>query len=102
MRKKTIASRCCRLTSRYWRMAGVAAGGELGVGRLVTGGMSSARAAASDSDEYNIAAMVLLALETVTRAGSLALADDRGVSHAMIGDPARTHSVRLPAELVDF
>ncbi len=83
-------------------MAGVAAGGELGAGRLVTGGMSSARAAASDSDEYNIAAMMLLALETVTRAGSLALADDRGVTHATIGNPSRTHSVRLPQELVDF
>src|SRR5438270_11530292 len=25
MRKNTIASRCCRFASRYWRMAGVAA-----------------------------------------------------------------------------
>lgn len=45
--------------------------------------------------------MTLLALETVTRAGSLALAiDGRVVARA--GDPSRTHGARLPGELIAF
>jgi tRNA threonylcarbamoyladenosine biosynthesis protein TsaB len=45
--------------------------------------------------------MVVLALETVTRAGSLAVSID-GACHAMAGEPARTHAERLPGELIDF
>ena len=55
-----------------------------------------------DNREYNIAAMVILALETVTRAGSLALYSEGGPGPAMIGDSARTHGVRLPDELRRF
>lgn len=52
--------------------------------------------------EYNIAAMVILALETVTRAGSLALRADRGPETSMTGDPQRTHGVRLPEDIMRF
>ena len=72
-------------------MAGVAVCGAGGCGEVVTGGTASDRATALDHREYNIAAMVLLALETVTRAGSLALFTDRGVAQPHAGDPrART------------
>jgi tRNA threonylcarbamoyl adenosine modification protein YeaZ len=63
--------------------------------------------------EYNIARMVVLSLETVTRQGSVALLiekharvgekDARGgdeVCHARLGDASRTHGERLPAELL--
>ena len=43
--------------------------------------------------------MVVLALETVTRAGSVALFVD-GACHATVGDPGRTHGERLPGELL--
>jgi ribosomal-protein-alanine N-acetyltransferase len=43
--------------------------------------------------------MVVLALETVTRAGSLALAVD-GACHVHPGDPSRTHGERLPGEIL--
>jgi tRNA threonylcarbamoyl adenosine modification protein YeaZ/ribosomal-protein-alanine acetyltransferase len=49
--------------------------------------------------EYNIAVMVVLALETVSRAGSLALWQD-GASEALRGNPARSHAERLPGELL--
>lgn len=45
--------------------------------------------------------MVVLALETATRAGSVAVWVD-GVCHAQAGDPARTHGERLPGELLDL
>ncbi len=51
--------------------------------------------------EYNIGAMLVLALETATREGSVAVRD-RGVSHVPASvDPARTHAERLPGELLD-
>lgn len=45
--------------------------------------------------------MRILALETATRAGSLALFD-LGTTYAAVGDRTRTHGVRLPQELFDF
>jgi ribosomal-protein-alanine N-acetyltransferase len=45
--------------------------------------------------------MVVLALETATRQGSVAVSID-GVTHARDGDPQRTHGDRLPAELLDW
>ena len=45
--------------------------------------------------------MLVLALDTATRAGSVALVRD-GTAAAMAGDGARTHGERLPAELLDF
>ena len=45
--------------------------------------------------------MVVLALDTATRAGSHAAWID-GVCHAASGDPARTHAERLPAEATSW
>ena len=51
--------------------------------------------------EYNIGAMLVLALETATREGSVAVWD-HGQCHAPASaDPARTHAERLPGELLD-
>lgn len=52
--------------------------------------------------EYNIASMLLLALETVTRAGSLAICEGAGNCVSMAGDPGQTHGVRLPGEVIRF
>ena len=46
--------------------------------------------------------MVVLALETVTRAGSRRAVGRRRVRRAMSGDAARTHGERLPRELLDW
>jgi tRNA threonylcarbamoyl adenosine modification protein YeaZ/ribosomal-protein-alanine acetyltransferase len=48
-----------------------------------------------------LAAVVILAIETATRAGSLALLDG-STCVAAAGDPIRTHGERLPAEAVEF
>jgi N6-L-threonylcarbamoyladenine synthase len=50
---------------------------------------------------YNIPSMVILALETATRRGSLALFAD-GECHATEGDATRTHGERLPGEVTDW
>lgn len=46
--------------------------------------------------------MRLLALETVTRAGSLAWLQDAEPVRAAAGDPAITHGIRLPGEILSF
>jgi tRNA threonylcarbamoyladenosine biosynthesis protein TsaB len=51
--------------------------------------------------EYNIARMVVLALETATRQGSIALVIDQ-LCHARAGDASRTHGERLPRELLEL
>lgn len=66
-------------------MAGVAAGGG---GKVVTGN-------GADSAEYNIAVMLVLALETVTPLGSVAVWRD-GTCVARTGDGAVPHAARLP------
>ncbi len=45
--------------------------------------------------------MVVLALDTTTRAGSLALARDGEVIDVFVGDGNRTHAARLPGDLLD-
>ncbi|MEO8482660.1 MAG: tRNA (adenosine(37)-N6)-threonylcarbamoyltransferase complex dimerization subunit type 1 TsaB [Acidobacteriota bacterium] len=45
--------------------------------------------------------MVVLAMETVTRAGSLALCQGE-IWEARSGDPSRPHAERLPGEVLDF
>ncbi len=45
--------------------------------------------------------MVILALDTVTRTGSMALLD-RDVCHATAGDPSTTHTERLPVDWIDW
>src|SRR5438132_7365545 len=44
--------------------------------------------------------MRVLALDTTTRAGSVALVDHDGAVHETRGDPARTHAERLPGDLL--
>jgi tRNA threonylcarbamoyladenosine biosynthesis protein TsaB len=51
--------------------------------------------------EYNIAPMIILALDTATRGGSAALLADASCD-ARAGDAARTHGERLPAELLSL
>ena len=61
----------------------------------------SGPAAIEDSPEYNIAPMVILALETATARGSVALCvDDHCLARE--GDETRTHGERLPRELLDL
>src|SRR3954454_21734018 len=45
--------------------------------------------------------MRVLALDTTTRAGSVAVVDDGRVLVERTGDSARTHAERLPAEVTD-
>ena len=66
-------------------MAGVAAGGG---GKVVTGDDA-------DFGEYNIAVMVVLAIETVTPLGSVAVWRD-GMCVSRTGDGATPHGTRLP------
>lgn len=44
--------------------------------------------------------MLVLALDTTTRAGSVAVVRDGRVVAELIGDPARTHGERLPLDLM--
>jgi tRNA threonylcarbamoyladenosine biosynthesis protein TsaB len=43
--------------------------------------------------------MLILAVDTTSRAGSLAVCRDGRVSHVHVGDPTRTHGERLPGEI---
>lgn len=43
--------------------------------------------------------MIVLALDSTTRAGSVAVLNDTRVVDARAGDPSRSHAERLPAEL---
>ncbi len=47
-------------------------------------------------------AMLVLALDTTTRAGSMALMRDGRLLEERTGDPARTHGARLPGEILDM
>lgn len=44
--------------------------------------------------------MIVLALDTTTRAGSVAVVRDGEVMAEYVGDPTRTHGQRLPADLM--
>lgn len=46
--------------------------------------------------------MLVLALDTTTRAGSLALARDDRLLEAWSGDPGLTHAARLPGDILDI
>jgi tRNA threonylcarbamoyladenosine biosynthesis protein TsaB len=47
-----------------------------------------------------VATMIVLALDTTTRAGSLALTRDGLLLDTFVGDGTRTHATRLPGDLV--
>ena len=44
--------------------------------------------------------MRVLALDTTTASGSVAIVDDTGVLVEAIGDPARSHAERLPGDIL--
>ena len=44
--------------------------------------------------------MRVLALDTTTASGSVAIVDDSGVLVEAIGDPARSHAERLPGDIL--
>ena len=46
--------------------------------------------------------MVILALDTTTPTGSVALARDSQLLECRVGDPARTHGERLPGEIISL
>lgn len=105
MRKNTIAWRYCRFASKYWRMAGVrcagaGTGGEAGLDWDTIGASENNRWFAY---EYTMAepptAVLILALDTTTRAGSAAVLRRRDLLALVHGDVARTHGERLPGEL---
>jgi tRNA threonylcarbamoyladenosine biosynthesis protein TsaB len=52
------------------------------------------------SGEYNIQIVLVLALDTTTRAGSAAIVRDGAVVLEETGDPALTHGQRLPRDLI--
>jgi ribosomal-protein-alanine N-acetyltransferase len=89
------------LTSRYWRIAGVADCSEAGAWDSEGVVVTELRQAGTIWPEYTIAVMVILALETATIAGSIALCID-GRTVARTGDASRTHGERLPRELLDW
>jgi tRNA threonylcarbamoyladenosine biosynthesis protein TsaB len=86
-----MASRYCRLASKYCRMAGVAPAGWDDTG----GEDIEARSA-----EYNIQVVLVLALDTTTRAGSAAVVRDGAVVLEQTGDSTLTHGQRLPHDLM--
>jgi tRNA threonylcarbamoyladenosine biosynthesis protein TsaB len=45
--------------------------------------------------------MLILALDTTTRAGSLSLEHDGTVLETLVGDGGRTHATRLPGDILD-
>jgi ribosomal-protein-alanine N-acetyltransferase len=53
------------------------------------------------SGSITLPLMLILALESVTRAGSMAIWRD-GTIEARAGDPARTHGERLPADVLQW
>src|ERR1051325_2201619 len=82
MRKKTIASRYCRFASRYCRIAGVAV------------------AVADMRSLLSFTHMLVLGLDTTTRAGSCALTREGVVLREQASDAARPQASRLPGELM--
>src|SRR5688572_26032259 len=110
MRKNTMASRYCRFASKYCRIAGVAPLGSENTGEDI---VRLADWQESRSGEYNKCSMsrkaelgssgarsTILALDTTTRAGSVAVVQERRVLAEIPGNPELTHGQRLPGELV--
>jgi tRNA threonylcarbamoyladenosine biosynthesis protein TsaB len=98
------------LASKNWRIAGVAPAGVEGVEDdiregAVTGHDSDAlsgakhRSITSDPEPHRrSASLVILALDTTTRAGSVAILRDGEILSEISGDASLTHGQRLPAE----
>lgn len=65
---------------------------EVGSASITLSGLSLSR--------QNGHAMLILSLDTTTRAGSAAVVRDTAVVHEIVGDPSLTHGQRLPADLM--
>src|SRR5438093_568454 len=113
MRNSRMASRCSCLASRYWRIAGVAdicLKFNLAVtfrlsarnGRLRTDGLKLRVQSLNElrAGSRELLAMRVLALDTTTRAGSVALVEDDQILGVSDGDATRTHAERLPGEIL--
>ena len=89
-------------------MAGVAPLEAEGTGEDITRRAFADRGESRRWREYNIepasireaVALLILALDTTTRAGSVAVARSGEVLCEITGDPSRTHGQRLPADLM--
>jgi tRNA threonylcarbamoyladenosine biosynthesis protein TsaB len=83
------------LASKYWRIAGVALSGEKEE--------DAEEVINREEREYNIeqigVAVLILAVDTTTRAGSLAVVRDDVVLQEYGGDATRTHAQRLPVDV---
>jgi tRNA threonylcarbamoyladenosine biosynthesis protein TsaB len=55
----------------------------------------------STAPEIDCCQMLVLALDTTTRAGSVALARDGSLVDAFAGDASRTHAARLPGDILE-
>src|SRR4029453_17078434 len=92
MRKNNRAFRYCRLASKYCRIAGVtfvaAEVSDIGT----CGGVAGPR-------HYTIPAVLVLALDSSTRAGSVAVVRADNVLALIEGDASRTHAERVPEEI---
>jgi tRNA threonylcarbamoyladenosine biosynthesis protein TsaB len=82
------------LASKYWRIAGV---------RFAGGGVdvdgdwdTSENFSSSMTDSWSL---IILALDTTTRGGSVAVADGDRILALLPGDESRTHGERLPGEI---
>ena len=93
-----MALRYWRFASKYCRMAGV---------RLAGGGNVAGESGLWDTvgepdgpaQIYDHTAVLILALDTTTRAGSVAVIRDDETLSVVEGDPGRTHGERLPGEI---
>jgi tRNA threonylcarbamoyladenosine biosynthesis protein TsaB len=97
------------LASKYWRIAGVTLAGTEGTGEDIRNYRDAA--AACRCREYNIEAiderrsitltrLNILALDTTTRGGGVAVMLDGRTIHAHAGDPSETHGQRLPGDII--
>lgn len=82
-------------------VAGAGDGGDEGVDDTETRDRRRHASKGRVKAEYNIAVMIVLAVETVSREGSVALWRD-GTCYAHRGQPSRTHAERLPGELLSL
>src|SRR3982751_6763726 len=101
-----MASRNCRFASKYCRIAGVApAGSEETGGEAISGERLGVSITLGSTGFFEVLlgstgfALIILALDTTTRGGSIAVVHDGVVRVEHDGDPAVFSGQRLPSEL---
>ena len=65
-----------------------------------TSGVTDPRQRSAVEASITLSRLHILALDTTTREGSIAVADGGKLLHECAGDPARTHGERLPADIM--